>query len=472
MTKQDALEKLELEGGASQQAIKQQYQEFYNEFQMRITNAPTTHQKSLYQKKLKELEDAFVLLTGSNTEDTDAELPGMAPIEGIPTISSTPNKLSKAEASKLLGLKEHYSKGKLEDAYRLKKRDCEQGIKNAINEDVANVFERTLYKIEKAYQILIPLAQTTIIKEPIPKETKKGVSPIIWVVLAVVIVGAGLFIWQPWEDKMDPAIKEQFTKLKVEADLLATQKNWNDALEKYEEANNLMFQTEVQDSIASITKRLKGLANAEETKAWESAKSSNTIDAYNEYLTAYSEGKFKAEVNRMIAAIKSAWNSSEAVKKRAAQQLADKKKQEEAARQQLAAQQKQQAAAIKQADDENIEVPFAVIEKVPVYPGCEGGTSTDIKACMSRNISNFVAANFNTNLASKLGLSGRQRINVMFKIDKNGNIINVAARAPHPELEKEAKRVIGLLPKMKPGTQRGKHVTVPYSMPIVFNVEE
>jgi protein TonB len=46
------------------------------------------------------------------------------------------------------------------------------------------------------------------------------------------------------------------------------------------------------------------------------------------------------------------------------------------------------------------------------------------------------------------------------------------ARGPHPGLEKEAKRVIGMLPKMKPGRQRGKAVVMPFSIPIVFQVQD
>ena len=73
---------------------------------------------------------------------------------------------------------------------------------------------------------------------------------------------------------------------------------------------------------------------------------------------------------------------------------------------------------------------------------------------------------------TQLGLdSGIKRINVGFKIDKTGNIVNIQARAPHPKLEAEAKRVIGKLPKMKAGRQRGKAVNVPYGLPITFKVE-
>ncbi|MGF1556109.1 energy transducer TonB [Paucihalobacter sp.] len=121
--------------------------------------------------------------------------------------------------------------------------------------------------------------------------------------------------------------------------------------------------------------------------------------------------------------------------------------------------------------EEDIEVPFSVIENVPVFPGCENKSGNDAKKqCMSEKITQFVNKNFNTELAGDLGLSGRQRINVVFKIDKTGNIIGVRARAPHPGLEKEAQRVIGKLPKMEPGKQRGKAVTVQYALPIIFQV--
>ncbi|HNU58338.1 MAG TPA: energy transducer TonB [Aquaticitalea sp.] len=123
--------------------------------------------------------------------------------------------------------------------------------------------------------------------------------------------------------------------------------------------------------------------------------------------------------------------------------------------------------------EEEEEIPFTVIENVPVFPGCEKEkTNAARRDCMSKKISDFVNKKFNTDLAGELGLSGKQRIIMTFKIDKNGDIVNIMARAPHPGLEKEAKRVIGLLPKMQPGKQRGKPVTVPYSLPILFQVQD
>lgn len=123
--------------------------------------------------------------------------------------------------------------------------------------------------------------------------------------------------------------------------------------------------------------------------------------------------------------------------------------------------------------EEDLEVPFSVIENVPVFPGCEKKKGNVAKRdCMSEKIKKFVNKKFNTDLAGDLGLTGRQRISVFFKIDKTGNVVGVGARAPHPGLAKEAKRVIGLLPKMQPGRQRGKSVIVPYSLPILFQVQD
>ena len=119
------------------------------------------------------------------------------------------------------------------------------------------------------------------------------------------------------------------------------------------------------------------------------------------------------------------------------------------------------------------EVPFSLVEDVPVFPGCENKKNNEArKKCMSEKITKIVVRRFNTDLAGDLGLSGRQRISVIFKVDKTGNITDVMARAPHPRLAKEAKRVVGLIPKMKPGKQRGNPVVVQYSLPIIFKVED
>ena len=118
------------------------------------------------------------------------------------------------------------------------------------------------------------------------------------------------------------------------------------------------------------------------------------------------------------------------------------------------------------------DVPFFKIENAPVFPGCTG-SQEEIKKCFSSSINKFVAKKFDTELAQELGLSpGRQRISVAFTVDKNGLISDFKVRAPHKRLEKEAKRVVKLLPKMTPGKQRGKAVGVKFNLPIVFEIND
>ena len=87
-------------------------------------------------------------------------------------------------------------------------------------------------------------------------------------------------------------------------------------------------------------------------------------------------------------------------------------------------------------------------------------------------ISRLIQKKFNADLASPLGLSGRQKIDVQFKIDKTGKVTDIKTRAPHPRLEKEAERVIKIIPEMTPGRQSNKNVGVIYTLPIIFRVQD
>ena len=122
--------------------------------------------------------------------------------------------------------------------------------------------------------------------------------------------------------------------------------------------------------------------------------------------------------------------------------------------------------------EETAEVPFSIIEETPTFTFCEDlKTNKERKQCMSDNIAKHVNKNFNTEIADSLGLVGRQRIHVIFKIDKEGRVKDVKSRAAHPALKKETERVIKTLPQFIPGKQKGKAVVVPYSLPILFQVQ-
>ncbi len=122
----------------------------------------------------------------------------------------------------------------------------------------------------------------------------------------------------------------------------------------------------------------------------------------------------------------------------------------------------------------NNEVAFAIVQNVPLYDGCdESMHNEEKKKCMSDRLTTLVNENFDKSIANNPQITeGIVRINVTFKIDEEGNVIDVIANAAYPELEAEAIRVIKLIPKMKAGTQLGKPVIVPYTLPILFKVEK
>jgi protein TonB len=123
-------------------------------------------------------------------------------------------------------------------------------------------------------------------------------------------------------------------------------------------------------------------------------------------------------------------------------------------------------------EEEDLEVPFAIIENVPVFPGCEETTNNEAqKECFQMKVTEHVRKNFTyPEAALDMGIQGR--VYVQFIIDTQGNITNIATRGPHAYLEKEAHRIISKLPLMTPGKQRGRAVKVPYSMPITFKLED
>ena len=73
-------------------------------------------------------------------------------------------------------------------------------------------------------------------------------------------------------------------------------------------------------------------------------------------------------------------------------------------------------------------------------------------------------------IAQEICIQGR--VFVTFVIDKNGTITGIRTRGPDKNLEKEAARIIGKLPNMTPGKQRGRAVRVPFSYPINFRLQQ
>lgn len=116
---------------------------------------------------------------------------------------------------------------------------------------------------------------------------------------------------------------------------------------------------------------------------------------------------------------------------------------------------------------------FKIIENVPIYKGCEKEKdNASKKNCMSQKIAELFKKHFNTTLPKNSKVkSGKARIFIQFYIDKDGSVVDSIARGPDKHLENEALRVLKLIPKLTPGYQKGKPVKIPYSVPLVFVIE-
>ena len=118
----------------------------------------------------------------------------------------------------------------------------------------------------------------------------------------------------------------------------------------------------------------------------------------------------------------------------------------------------------------DIDVPFAVIEDVPIFPGCERVKKSDRRDCFQEKMNKHIRKNFRyPEIAQEMGIQGRVYVN--FIIAKDGKITNIRMRGPDKNLENEAQRIISRLPSMIPGKQRGRPVRVPFSIPITFRLQ-
>ena len=102
---------------------------------------------------------------------------------------------------------------------------------------------------------------------------------------------------------------------------------------------------------------------------------------------------------------------------------------------------------------------YEVVEQMPEYPGGIAASMEYIQKNMRYPES-----------AEKNGTQGR--VTVQFIIDKEGNVTNPKVlRSVDKDLDAEAIRLVGAMPKWKPGMQKGKAVAVKYTLPVVFKLE-
>ena len=109
---------------------------------------------------------------------------------------------------------------------------------------------------------------------------------------------------------------------------------------------------------------------------------------------------------------------------------------------------------------DRVDQVFLVVEEDPEYPG---GPEA---------LYQFIAENMRyPQEAKERGITGR--VFVTFVVEKDGSTGDIKVlRDIGGGCGEEAVRVVGMMPKWKPGKQRGKPVRTQYNLPVVFNLSE
>ncbi|MDE6282372.1 MAG: TonB family protein [Muribaculaceae bacterium] len=103
---------------------------------------------------------------------------------------------------------------------------------------------------------------------------------------------------------------------------------------------------------------------------------------------------------------------------------------------------------------------FTAVEQMPQYPGGEA------------ELLKYIATHIKyPTMAAENNIQGR--VVVKFVVKKDGNVGDVVVlRGKDPDLDKEAVRVVKTLPKFIPGKMNGQAVSVWYTLPINFKLQQ
>lgn len=107
------------------------------------------------------------------------------------------------------------------------------------------------------------------------------------------------------------------------------------------------------------------------------------------------------------------------------------------------------------------ENAFEVVQNMPEFPG--GGMP---------KLMEFIQNNLQYNKA-KDGNSIKKRVIIQVIIDKDGTVTNpIIIRGVNPTLDREALRVVKIMPKWKPGSQHEVPVKVKFTFPVTFEIPQ
>jgi len=113
-----------------------------------------------------------------------------------------------------------------------------------------------------------------------------------------------------------------------------------------------------------------------------------------------------------------------------------------------------------QGNDTKKDLPLTIVEEMPQFPGGNDA------------LSKFLGDNLKyPKLAREEGISGT--VYVSFVVRKDGTITSIKIlRGIGGGCDEEVERVVKLMPKWKPGKQKGEAVAVQFNLPVKFTLSD
>lgn len=111
---------------------------------------------------------------------------------------------------------------------------------------------------------------------------------------------------------------------------------------------------------------------------------------------------------------------------------------------------------------------FDDADKTPVYPGCEGNSAEETKACFMQMVNKLVEKEFDSSIAKDLGITEEKTVEAIFKITEAGEMTNLKVRDANVRIQAEVARVMRLLPRFEPAVHNDQQVAVMCTVVVAY----
>lgn len=121
-------------------------------------------------------------------------------------------------------------------------------------------------------------------------------------------------------------------------------------------------------------------------------------------------------------------------------------------------------------DENSDNLTLEIVDVPPTSTNCLGESKKEKSNCFDQKMNEHLRKHFKyPNKAAEDNIQGK--VVVSFVINKLGKVVDIQTTGGHKILQKEAKRIISLLPNFTPAVKNGKPVNIMYSIPINFKLQ-